>query len=122
MVVVVGELPYAEGKGDRSDLHLSPADVALVAKVKSAGAPVVTVLLSGRPLILGSAMDSSNVLIAAWLPGTEGEGIADVIFGEYKPTGKLPRPWPRSNSGLATTGGNPSEKGALFPDGFSLNN
>ena len=122
VVVVVGELPYAEGKGDRSDLHLSLADVALVEKVKSAGAPVVTVLLSGRPLILGSAMDSSNVLIAAWLPGTEGGGIADGIFGDYKPTGKLPRPWPRSNSGLATAGGNPSENGALFPYGFSLNN
>jgi beta-glucosidase len=122
VVVVVGEPPYAEGKGDRSDLHLSPADLALVEKAKSAGAPVVTVLLSGRPLILGSAMDASNALIAAWLPGTEGQGVADVLFGDYKPTGKLPSPWPRNSSGLAAAGGNPSENGALFPYGFSLNN
>jgi beta-glucosidase len=122
VVVVVGELPYAETKGDRNDLHLSPADAALVEKAKSAGAPVVTVLLSGRPLILGSAMDASDVFIAAWLPGTEGQGVADVLFGDFKPTGKLPRQWPRNNGGLATTGGSPSDTGTLFPDGFSLNN
>jgi beta-glucosidase len=122
VVVVVGELPYAETKGDRNDLHLSPADAALVEKAKSAGAPVVTVLLSGRPLILGSAMDASDAFIAAWLPGTEGQGVADVLFGDFKPTGKLPRQWPRNNGGLATTGGSPSDTGTLFPDGFSLNN
>jgi beta-glucosidase len=122
VVVVVGELPYAETKGDRNDLHLSPADVALVEKAKSAGTPVVTVLLSGRPLILGSAMDASDAFIAAWLPGTEGQGVADVLFGDFKPTGKLPRQWPRNNGGLATTGGSPSDTGTLFPDGFSLNN
>jgi beta-glucosidase len=122
IVVMVGEPPYAEGKGDRSDLHLSPVDVALVEKAKSSGVPVVTVLLSGRPLILGTAMEASDALIAAWLPGTEGQGVADVLFGDYKPTGKLPRPWPRNNSGLAAAGGKPTENGALFPYGFSLNN
>jgi beta-glucosidase len=122
VVVVVGELPYAETKGDRSDLHLAPEDVKLVEKVKSAGAPVVTVLLSGRPLILGSAMDSSDAFIAAWLPGTEGQGVADVLFGDFKPTGKLPRQWPRTNGGLATNGENPSDVGMLFPNGFSLKN
>ena len=122
VVVVVGELPYAEGNGDRSDLRLSPADVALVQQAKSAGAPVVTVLLSGRPLILGAAMDASDALIAAWLPGTEGQGVADVLFGDYKATGKLPRPWPSTNTGLASAGGNPPENGTLFPYGFSLNN
>jgi beta-glucosidase len=122
VVVVVGELPYAESKGDRDDLNLPPADVALVEKARSAGAPVVTVLLSGRPLVLGSAMDASDAFIAAWLPGTEGQGIADVLFGDFKPTGKLPRQWPRNNGGLATTGGNLSDMGTLFPNGFSLNN
>jgi len=122
VVVVVGELPYAEKNGDRSDLHLSPADVALVEKAKASGAPVVTILLSGRPLTLGSAMDASDAFIAAWLPGTEGQGVADVLFGDYNPTGKLPRQWPRSNEGLATIGGNPSDNdGPLFPNGFSLN-
>jgi len=122
VVVVVGELPYAEMKGDRSDLRLSPPDVALVEKAKSAGAPVVTVLLSGRPLILGAALDASNAFIAAWLPGTEGQGVADVLFGDYKPTGKLPRPWPRNNDGLATWAVQPSASAPLFPRGFSSNN
>jgi beta-glucosidase len=121
-VVVVGELPYAEMKGDRSDLRLAPADVALVEKAKSAGVPVVTVLLSGRPLILGAALDASDAFIAAWLPGTEGQGVADVLFGDYKPTGRLPRQWPRSNDRTTTDIGHPSAIGPLFPYGFSLNN
>ena len=119
VVVVVGESPYAEKEGDRSDLNLSAADVALVQKARSAGAPVVTVLLSGRPLVLGSALAASDAFIAAWLPGTEGQGVADVLFGDYKPTGKLPRPWPRNNGGLATAAVQPSASAPLFPHGFS---
>ena len=119
VIVVVGEMPYAETKGDRSDLRLPPADVALVEKAKSSGAPVVTLLLSGRPLILGAALDASDAFIAAWLPGTEGQGIADVLFGDYKPTGKLPRPWPRDNDGLATAAVQPTTSAPLFPQGFS---
>ncbi len=122
VIVVVGELPYAEMNGDRTNLNLAPMSVALVEKAKSAGAPVVTVLLSGRPLILGAAMDASDALVAAWLPGTEGQGVADVLFGDFKPTGRLPRPWPRDNNGLATAGGNPSGNAVQFPYGFSLNN
>ena len=122
VIVVVGELPYAEMNGDRTNLNLAPMSVALVEKAKSAGVPVVTVLLSGRPLILGAAMDASDALVAAWLPGTEGQGVADVLFGDFKPTGRLPRPWPRDNNGLATTGGNPSGNTVQFPYGFSLNN
>ena len=122
VVVVVGEMPYAEMKGDRSDLNLSPADVALVQKAKAAGVPVVTVLLSGRPLILGAALDASDAFLAAWLPGTEGQGVADVLFGDYKPTGKLPRQWPRDNDGLATKAVQPSASAPLFPQGFSANN
>ncbi len=121
-VVVVGELPYAEMKGDRSDLRLAPADVALVQKTNSAGVPVVTILLSGRPLILGSALDASDAFLAAWLPGTEGQGVADVLFGDYKPTGKLPRSWPRTNDGLAAAATQPSTGAPLFPQGFSLDN
>jgi len=122
VVVVVGEQPYAEMKGDRSDLHLADADVALVEKAKSAGVPVVTVLLSGRPLILGNALDSSDAFLAAWLPGTEGQGVADVLFGDYKPTGKLPRQWPRNNDGLATAAAQPTMSAPLFPQGFSMDN
>ncbi len=122
VVVVVGEMPYAETRGDRSDLRLPPADVALVEKAKSSGAPVVTLLISGRPLILGAALDASDAFIAAWLPGTEGQGIADVLFGDYKPTGKLPRSWPRDNDGLATAAVQPTASAPLFPRGFSSNN
>ncbi len=122
VVVVVGEIPYAETRGDRSDLRLPPADVALVEKAKSSGAPVVTLLLSGRPMILGAALDASDAFLAAWLPGTEGQGIADVLFGDYKSTGKLPRPWPRDNDGLATAAVQPTASTPLFPRGFSSNN
>ena len=120
VVAVLGELPYAEYKGDRTDLPLPATEAALVAKAKAAGVPVVTVLLSGRPLILGSALAASDAFLAAWLPGTEGQGVADVLFGDYKPTGQLPRQWPRNRDGMATTLSNPSTGNPLFPFGFSL--
>ena len=122
VVVVVGEMPYAEMKGDRRDLRLSSADAALVAKAKVANVPLVTVLLSGRPLILGDTLTVSDALLAAWLPGTEGQGVADVLFGDYSPTGKLPRPWPRDNDGLSPTALAASGGTPLFPEGFGLNN
>jgi beta-glucosidase len=120
VIVVVGEMPYAEMKGDRSDLSLAPADAALIEKAKAAGVPVVTVLYSGRPLVLGKSLAVSDAFVAAWLPGTEGEGVTDVLFGDFKPTGKLPRPWPHSNAELnsaafATAGAQP-----LFASGFGL--
>lgn len=117
ILVVIGETPYAEFKGNRTNLDLSAEDAALIAKAKSSGVPVVTVLLSGRPLVLGGALENSAAFIAAWLPGTEGQGVADVLFGDYKPTGKLPRLWPRNNDQLSASNltGKP-----LFPDGFGL--
>lgn len=93
VIAVVGESPYAEMKGDRKELKLSAADTALIAKAKAAGVPVVTVLYSGRPLELGAALADSDAFVAAWLPGTEGEGMTDDLFGDYKFTGKLPRAW-----------------------------
>jgi beta-glucosidase len=116
IVAVVGEPPYAEMKGDRTDLRLPDADVALIARGRASGAPVVTLLLSGRPLIPGAALGSSDAFIAAWLPGTEGEGVADVLFGDYRTSGKLPRTWPAGNDQHATgSAGQP-----LFPYGFGL--
>ena len=88
-VVVVGETPYAEGFGDRRDLALGQEDLDAIANVKKAGIPVVVVVFSGRPLILGERLTQADALVAAWLPGTEGQGVADVLFGDYKPTGKL---------------------------------
>ena len=94
VVVVVGEQPYAEMKGDRTDLRLPATDLALIKQARATGKPVVTILLSGRPMVLGSALTDSDAFIAAWLPGTEGLGVTDVLFGDFKPTGKLPQPRP----------------------------
>jgi beta-glucosidase len=119
-VVVIGENPYAEGKGDRIDLTLSKEDVAAVATMKSAGIPVVVVVLSGRPLILGDVANQSDALVAAWLPGTEGNGVTDVLFGDAKPTGKLSFIWPRSMEQIPRGHAQERTKNALFPLGFGL--
>jgi beta-glucosidase len=95
-VVVIGEKPYAEGNGDRASLALAPEDIAAVKTMKAAGIPVVVVLVSGRPMILGDVLDTASAVVAAWLPGSEGQGVADVLFGDYKPTGKLSVPWPKA--------------------------
>jgi beta-glucosidase len=116
VIVVIGEPPYAELKGDRKDLQLKSKDAALIEKARASGAPVITVLLSGRPLILDSALDNSDAFVAAWWPGTEGQGVADVLFGDYQPTGKLPRIWPGNNDSSA----NNSATKPLFPAGFGL--
>ncbi|MBZ5584493.1 MAG: glycoside hydrolase family 3 C-terminal domain-containing protein [Acidobacteriia bacterium] len=99
-VVVIGERPYAEGNGDRAELSLAKEDLDAVAAMKAAGIPLVTILISGRPMVLGDTLDKSDALLAAWLPGTEGQGVADVLFGDYKPTGKLSFSWPRANGQL----------------------
>ncbi len=116
-VVVIGERPYAEGFGDRADLALDAADVAAVKNMKSARIPVVVIVMSGRPVILGDVLDKADAVIAAWLPGTEGAGITDVLFGDFAPTGKLSFSWPRSMDQvpLRTRSGAP-----LFPLGYGL--
>jgi beta-glucosidase len=95
-VVVVGEKPYAEGWGDDEDLHLSSENVETVRRLKEAGIPTVVVLISGRPMILDNIIHYADVLFAAWLPGTEGDGVADILFGDYQPSGKLTHSWPRN--------------------------
>ncbi|MFO7446018.1 MAG: glycoside hydrolase family 3 N-terminal domain-containing protein, partial [Ignavibacteriaceae bacterium] len=95
-IVVIGEKPYAEGVGDSLDITISKNDIDLIKKMKSYGAPVVVVLVSGRPMIIQSILDDSDAIIAAWLPGTEGDGISDVLFGDYQPKGLLSHSWPRS--------------------------
>src|SRR5580658_928656 len=115
-VVVIGEKPYAEGAGDRSDLSLAPQDVTAINNMKAAGVPFVVILFSGRPMILGDSLDKADGFIAAWLPGTEGDGIADVLFGDYKPTGKLSFAWPRSMDQYPHA----KDTDPLFPYGFGL--
>ena len=117
-VVVVGETPYAEMFGDRTDLRLGAEDVAAIEAMKSAGIPVVAVLLSGRPIFIDDALGRVDALVAAWLPGTEGDGVADVLFGSYKPTGKLAYTWPKASSASLHRGDAGYE--TLFPFGYGL--
>jgi beta-glucosidase len=119
IIVVVGEDPYAEMKGDRQDLDMPAGDEALVTKAKGTGSPVITILYSGRPLVLGGALRESDAFVAAWLPGTEGTGMTDVLFGDYPFTGTLPRNWPQSNEQVASLSSNSH---LLFKDGFGLKN
>jgi beta-glucosidase len=118
-VVVVGETPYAEGNGDDGDLALSEEDLQAVHNMKAAGIPVVVIVISGRPLILGDVLDEADALVAAWLPGTEGDGVAEVLFGEYAPTGKLSITWPRSVDQLPINVGD-EDYDPLFPYGYGL--
>ena len=82
--------------GDRTDLKLDKEDRDVIARFTENDVPVVIVLLSGRPMIVTEEVDKWDGFIAAWLPGTEGSGVADVLFGDYKPTGKLSFSWPKS--------------------------
>lgn len=118
-VVVVGEMPYAEMNGDADNLALDEQDVAAIEKVKSAGIPVVVVLLSGRPMIIDRVIDKCDAFVAAWLPGTEGGGVADVLFGAWKPTGKLSFSWPRSMAQIPINFG-ARNYDPLFKYGFGL--
>ncbi len=93
-IAVVGETPYAEMNGDTGNLALAQEDVQAVKNLKAAGIPVVVVVISGRPMDIEAVIDSADAVVAAWLPGTEGAGVADVLFGDYKPTGKLAFTWP----------------------------
>ena len=95
-VVVIGEEPYAEMEGDREDLSLDKKDLDVIKRLKNKNIPVVVVLFSGRPMIITDQIEQWDSFIAAWLPGTEGQGISDVLFGDYNPTGKLSFSWPKS--------------------------
>ena len=119
VIAVVGEDPYAEWDGDRVDLSLSEADSALIGKMQAAGTPLVVILLSGRCMIVNTVIESSAAFLAAWLPGTEGQGISDVLFGDFKPVGKLPHSWPRSMQQIPISVGD-TEYDPLFPYGYGL--
>ncbi len=117
-VVVIGEKPYAEMTGDRASLALAPEDIEAINNVKKAGIPVVVVVVSGRPLILGDVVGKADAIVAAWLPGTEGQGVSDVLFGDYKPTGKLSFSWPKSMDQLPLGTGTTAD--VLFKIGYGL--
>lgn len=119
VVVVIGEEPYAEMYGDDLHLELALEDRTAVANAARAGVPVVVVLLSGRPLILGDVLEAAHALVAAWLPGTEGQGVADVLFGDHPATGRLSFTWPRSVDQHPINLGD-DDYVPLFPYGFGL--
>ncbi len=109
--VVVGEEPYAEGMGDRSDLHLAADQVEMIRKVRQNCEKLVVMVLSGRPIIVSDWIDEVDGLIAGWLPGTEGDGVADVLFGDHPFKGQLRYTWPRSMGQipLGTDDGDPPQ-------------
>ncbi|HLP15911.1 MAG TPA: glycoside hydrolase family 3 N-terminal domain-containing protein, partial [Bacteroidota bacterium] len=118
-IVVIGETPYAESGGDRTSLALAQEDIEVVQKVKAAGLKTIVVLISGRPMVLTPILPFTDAIIAAWLPGTEGGGIADVLFGDYQPQGLLSHSWPRSNAQLAMNIGD-ANYDPLFAYGYGI--
>ena len=121
-VAVVGEQPYAEGRGDKADLSLAPADVKMTEDMRDKCQKLVVILLSGRPMVVTDPLKQWDAFVAAWLPGTEGQGVADVLFGDKPFTGQLPYTWPRSNDQLPFDFKNlgSGEAGPLFPFGYGL--
>ncbi len=119
-IVVIGEVPYAEMKGDRTDLAVSKEDAAAVTALKTAGLRVIVIVQSGRPVILGEIANQADALIAAWLPGTEGAGVADSLFGKTPFKGKLSFSWPRSMKQIPRAELQSGEE--LYPLGFGLEN
>jgi beta-glucosidase len=97
IVYVTGETPYAEWEGDITSLafldNLSNPNLATL-KNQNSGKKIITVFISGRAREVNAMIGNSDAFVAAWLPGSEGAGIADVLFGDYNFTGKLPRAWP----------------------------
>ncbi len=123
-IVVVGESPYAEGVGDKSDLGLSSADISLIERMREHSERLVVILLSGRPLIITDQFPLADAWVAAWFPGTEGQGVADVLFGDFPFTGRLPYIWPRSHEQIPgdriSTAGTHGCEAPLFPFGYGL--
>ncbi|XP_062213254.1 uncharacterized protein LOC133914118 [Phragmites australis] len=117
-VVAVGEPPYAETAGDNQNLTI-PDPGAKVIKDVCGLVKCVVLIVSGRPLVVEPYLDYTDALVAAWLPGTEGQGIADVLFGDYGFTGKLPRTWFKSVDQLPMNYGD-KRYDPLFPFGFGL--
>ncbi|MGW2604625.1 glycoside hydrolase family 3 protein [Streptomyces mirabilis] len=120
-VVVVGETPYAEGVGDvgnGNDLALTPADQAAVDKV-CAAMKCAVLIVSGRPQLIGDRLGEIDALVASWLPGTEGDGVADVLYGKRAFTGQLPVTWPKSETQLPINVGDASYD-PQFPYGWGL--
>ena len=123
-IVVLAEKPYAEGPGDSADISLTEEETGLLVRMRKQNRSVVVILISGRPRVITEQLPFAEAWVAAWLPGTEGGGIADVLFGEYPFTGRLPYSWPRSNEQLPININNLANStgcdAPLFPFGYGL--
>ncbi|KAF9613853.1 hypothetical protein IFM89_012401 [Coptis chinensis] len=117
-IVVVGEPPYAETMGDNLNLRIPEPSPRTIANV-CGSVKCVVVVISGRPVVIQPYLASMDALVAAWLPGSEGQGIPDVLFGDYKFTGKLARTWFKTVDQLPMNVGD-SHYDPLFPFGFGL--
>lgn len=121
-IAVVGEQPYAEGWGDRANPVLSDSDLAAIKQLQVSCKKVVVIIVSGRPLLIEHEVNSWDALVAAWLPGSEGAGVVDVLFGDKPFRGTLPLPWPRTSEQLPLTLQGVAADGTavLFPRYFGL--
>ncbi|MBU2881154.1 exo 1,3/1,4-beta-D-glucan glucohydrolase [Psychrosphaera sp. B3R10] len=127
-IVVFGEDPYAEGHGDRENLDYqrgSKSDLKLLKSLKAQGIPVVSVFISGRPMWVNAELNASNAFVAAWLPGSEGKAVADVLFTKKDGSvnhdfkGKLSYSWPKTPD-QTTVNRNDKDYAPLLPYGFGL--
>jgi beta-glucosidase len=122
-VVVIAEYPYVEWTGDNAFLAVDPADVAMINRMRERSEKLIIILLSGRPVIISDILMTADAFVAAWLPGTEGQGVADVLFGDKPFVGRLPYTWPRTIEQLPFDFANLPDEGCgapLFPFGYGL--
>ncbi|CAB4313574.1 unnamed protein product [Prunus armeniaca] len=117
-VVAVGEVPYAETRGDSLNLTIPEPGPSIITNVCGA-VKCVVIVVSGRTVVIEPYLSSIDALVAAWLPGTEGQGISDVLFGDYGFSGKLPRTWFKTADQLPMNVGD-RHYDPLFPFGFGL--
>ncbi|PWA95466.1 glycoside hydrolase family 3 C-terminal domain-containing protein [Artemisia annua] len=117
-IVVTGEYPYSEMSGDSFNLTIPDPGLTTITNVCGA-VKCVVVLISGRPVVIEPYVDSMDALVAAWLPGSEGQGVADVLYGDYGFTGKLARTWFKTVDQLPMNVGDPHYD-PLYPFGYGL--
>ena len=115
-IVVIGEDPYTEFFGDKDNLDLLEEDIQTINNLKDKGYKVLVLLISGRPMNIADHLDNWDGFAAIWLPGTEGNGVSDILFGDFQSTGKLSYPWPLN----AEDGANAPENDLLYNIGFGL--
>jgi beta-glucosidase len=118
-VLVMSEPAYAEGRGDSESLAPSTEDLAALDALAARRIPTVVVIFSGRPLIIEPHLGKARAWLAAWLPGSAGDGVVTVLYGAQKPVGKLSHSWPRRVTQLPLNVGD-AEYDPLFPHGYGL--